>query len=143
MERGPQCCDQRHQLSGDLAEALHAQGRLDEADEWTRLAEAHAPGDDLDAQILWRSVRAKVQARKGDCATAEELARSATGLMGEGDGLNRRARVQRDFGEVLRLTGKTDEASTAFLRATELYERKGNLVGAAQVRALQDDLALV
>ena len=51
--------------ASDLAEAIFLQGRFDEAYEWTRVAELHAADDDLDAQTLWRSVRAKIEARRG------------------------------------------------------------------------------
>ncbi len=41
------------------------------------------------------------------------------------------------------LPGESNEAAAAFDRALDLYEQKGNIVGAARVRALQHDLALV
>ena len=63
-------------------------------------------------------------------------------MMRDSDGLNRRARVERDLGEVLRLAG-SDEASDAFDRTVELYQRKDNVVGATSARSLQADLALV
>jgi hypothetical protein len=44
---------------------------------------------------------------------------------------------------VLRLAGSPIDAASAFEYAIELYEQKGNLVGAAHVRALQVDLAVV
>ena len=52
--------------ASDLAEAIFLQDRFDEAYEWTRVAELHAADDDLGAQTLWRSVRAKIEARAGD-----------------------------------------------------------------------------
>ncbi len=129
--------------ASDLAEALFAQDRLDESEEWADLAAAHASSDDRDAQTLWRSVRAKIHARRGEFETARKLAVEAARIAEPSDALNRRARVQRDLGEVLRLAGSASEAASAFEHAIDLYEQKGNLVGAAQVRALQDDLALV
>ncbi|HLG07454.1 MAG TPA: BTAD domain-containing putative transcriptional regulator [Gaiellaceae bacterium] len=129
--------------ASDLAEALYVQGCLDAAEQWTRVAEEHAPTDDIDAQTFWRSVRAKIHARRGEITLAEDLARAAAQILGESDGLNRHARAQRDLGEVLLLGGKTEEASAAFGRAAELYEQKGNLVGVAHVQSLQDDRALV
>ena len=60
--------------SGCLAEALYAQGRLDEAEEWTRVAESHSAVDDLDAQPLWKPVRAKIHAFHGALEAAERLA---------------------------------------------------------------------
>ena len=42
------------------------------------------------------------------------------------------------LGEVLRMAGKTDDASDAFRRATGLFDKKENLVLAARAR---DELA--
>jgi Flp pilus assembly protein TadD len=119
------------------------QGRFDDAENWTRVSEEHAADDDIDAQTFWRSVRGKVHARRGSFESADVLVRTAAQLIDASDGLNRRARAQSDLGEVLRLAGNTTEAASAFERATDLYEQKGNLVGAARIRSLEDELALV
>ena len=129
--------------ASDLAEALYMQGQLDEADEWTRVAEAHAATDDIGAQFQWRAVRAKVMANRGAVEDAERLGREAVRLSETTDGLNRRAKVHRDLGVVLKLADRADEASVALERAGDLYEQKGNVAGAAEVRALLDDHALV
>ena len=129
--------------AGCLAEALFAQGRLDDADEATRIAEKHSAIDDLDARLLWMPVRAKLSAARGAFDEAEGLARDAVGLSNSSDALNRRAKAERDLGAVLGLSGRTSEAASAFERATGFYELKGNLAGSAQVRALEDDLVLV
>ena len=129
--------------AGDLAEALYRQGRLDEAEEWIGVGEAHSAVDDLDAHLLWLPVRAKVTAQRGDFGEAIALASEAVTLAETTDALNRRAAVQMDLGEVLRLAHRATEAARAFSRALELFEEKGNLVAAARVRALEDDLALV
>ena len=52
-------------LQGQLAEALYAQERYDEAYEATELSERAAARDDLDSQVRWRGVRAKLLARQG------------------------------------------------------------------------------
>ena len=62
-------------VAGLLAEALGAQGRLDEAEALSRETEALAAEDDVEAQTLWRSTRAKVlasprRARRGRGARA-------------------------------------------------------------------------
>jgi tetratricopeptide (TPR) repeat protein len=129
--------------AGDLAEVLYAQGRVDEAASWTEIAEQHSATDDLDARVIWLPVRAKLLACSGRQEDAETLALEAVRLAGQSDALNRRARVQCDFGEVLRIGGRADGAAAAFDRAIELYEQKGNVVGVARARALRDDLALV
>ena len=40
------------------------------------------------------------------------------------------------LGEALAARGRPSEAEAAFKRALELYDRKGNVVGAREVRAL-------
>jgi DNA-binding SARP family transcriptional activator len=129
--------------AGDLAEALYAQGRVKDAEEWTHIAEKHSAPDDLDAQLLWMPVRAKIAAYHGAVEEAETLARAAVRLSSASDALNRRAKVQCDLGEVLRLAGRADDAAAAFGEAVELYERKGNLVGADRTRSLREEVALV
>ncbi len=129
--------------ASDLAEALVRLEELDEANTWTRVAESHAATDDVKAQMMWRPVRAKVLARKGDFASATGLAREGVRLTNTTDGLNRRAEVQRDLGDVLSLAGDEERSVEAFGRAIELFEQKGNAVGARQVRALMDRKALV
>ena len=47
-------------LAGLLARALWAQGRPDEAEDMTALAEELSDPDDIDAQVHWRSVQAKI-----------------------------------------------------------------------------------
>ena len=129
--------------AADLAEALCMLNRLDEADEWTRIAEGHAAADDRDAQIRWRQVRAKVAARRASPEDeAAELARDAVRLAQSTDALNRRASAHADLGEVLVRAGDP-EASSAFALALKLYEQKGNLLGATQVRTLATGRALV
>ncbi|MGH3064949.1 MAG: AAA family ATPase, partial [Gaiellaceae bacterium] len=128
--------------ASDFAEALFVQDRLDESEEWVQVAAEHASGDDLDAQMLWRSVRAKIHARRGEFEAARKLAVEAQRIAEPSDGLNRCARVQRDLGEVLRLAGRASEAASAFKRAIDLYQEKHNIVGVAQVRSLQNVLAL-
>ena len=119
------------------------QGRLDEAEECTEIAERYAAEDDVNAQMMWRPVRATILARPGAFALAEELARQGVEIADATDDLNRRAEAHRDLGDVLRLAGRRGEAAASFDRAVELFELKGNAVGAAHVRSLADDLAPV
>ena len=55
-------------------------------------------------------------------------------LAGSTDGLNARAKVESDLGEVLQAAGRASEAARALVRAAALYEQKGNVVGATRVR---------
>lgn len=137
-----------HELSNlatraaDLAEALYAQSRYEEAEAWARTSETNAGEDDLTAQPSWRSVRAKVLARRGALEEAERLAREAVGLAEGTDALNQRAKAEADLAEVLRLAGRSDEAAGHLGEALRLYELKGNTPGLQKVRALLDQAAV-
>jgi DNA-binding SARP family transcriptional activator len=129
--------------ASDLAEALVMQGRLDEALEWTLVAEGHAASDDVNARMMWPPIRARILARRGEPELAIELASQGARLSDTTDDLNRRAEAHRDLGEVCLLGGRSRDAASAFARAIDLFEQKGNAIGARSVRSLDDDLALV
>jgi tetratricopeptide (TPR) repeat protein len=114
--------------AGKLAQALHALDRLEEADARAGRAAELGASDDASTQMLWRQVRAKVLARRGEHAEAERLAREAVAIGEETDLLNGQGDANADLAEVLLLTGKPDEAAAALEQALERYERKGNLV---------------
>ena len=116
-----------------LARAVEAQGRHDEAEELTKVAEQTGASDDLSTQIVWRSVRARVLAGRGLAEDAESLAREAVRLAAQTDRLNHHADALVDLAAVLAKSGRTDESET-LERALELYERTGNVVAAARVR---------
>ncbi|MDQ5821521.1 MAG: AAA family ATPase, partial [Actinomycetota bacterium] len=65
--------------AGTLAQALYALDRLGEADAWAGRA-AELGASDAFTQMLWRQVRAKVLARRGQHAEAESLAREAVAI---------------------------------------------------------------
>jgi tetratricopeptide (TPR) repeat protein len=130
-------------VAGDLSAVLYAQDRLDEASKWAGVAEMHSAADDLDARALWMPVRAKLNARLGSFDDAEVIIEQAIALTDRSDALNRRARASRDLGEILRLGGRLEHATVALDRATVLFERKGNVVGAAEVRSLRDEATVV
>jgi tetratricopeptide (TPR) repeat protein len=127
-----------------LLEALYQQGRDEEA---LLLSERWRPDlltvpEDMDAQIGWRSIRAKLLARRGDPAEAETLAREATSLAEQTEDLELRAKALSDLAEVLRLAGRPQESTTALEAALHLHERKGNIAGAAATRALLRELTV-
>jgi DNA-binding SARP family transcriptional activator len=125
--------------AGDLAEALYRQERIDEAADWVAVAESHSAVDDLDARLLWMPVQAKIAARRGDLDEALALASNVVQISEETDGLNRRAAVQMDLGEVALLAGRASLARVAFERALGLFEKKGNVVGVALARSRMND----
>jgi class 3 adenylate cyclase len=121
--------------AGVLAQALYELDRLDEAEEWASRADKLGASDDAITQMLWRQVRAKVLARRGEHAEAERLARDALAIGAETDMLNPVADTYADLGEVLALASRADEAAAAFAEALARYERKENLVMAERMRA--------
>jgi len=114
--------------AGMLAQALYALDRLEEADAWAGRAAELGASDDVYTQMLWRQVRAKVLALRGDSAEAERLVREAVAVGEETDMLDSQGDAYADLGEVLLLNGKPDEAVAALEQALERYERKGNRV---------------
>jgi len=131
------------EAAAHLADALLAQGRVDEADRWAQTAKAHAASDDLNARLVEQSVRAKIAARRGALDEAEELVRDAVRAAERTDWLNQHAKVLCDLTDVLQLAGRPTEAAEAAEEAGSLYEKKGNVVSAARTRALREELALV
>jgi len=117
-----------------LADALVAQGRYDEADELVRKIVDWAMDDDLDPQIGWRRVRAKLLAHRGTTDEAESLARNAVALAAETDFLEALAVALEDLSEVLRLAGRTADAAAELEAALRLYEQKGNVLSGDRVR---------
>jgi len=128
--------------AAELAEALYAQARYDEADGWAGVAEQRAPGDDLIAQFSWRRVRAKLLAREGSVNRAEELALDAAQLSSRTDALSERGNTLLDLAEVLCLANRSAEASPRVEEALAFFERKGNVVSAGAARSMLDELAV-
>jgi len=128
--------------AGMLAQALYALDRLEEADAWAGRAAELGASDDASTQMLWRQVRAKVLARRGESAEAERLAREAVAIGEQTQMLDAQGDTYADLAEVLSLAGRPKEATEALERALARYERKGNVVMAqrAQMRLaeLQD-----
>ncbi|HEY2372511.1 MAG TPA: adenylate/guanylate cyclase domain-containing protein [Gaiellaceae bacterium] len=120
---------------GQLAWSLYALGRLDDAERLTQQAEALASADDVLSHMLWRQVRARLHARAGRPSEAEQLAREAVSLGEETEMPNWHAHALVDLGDICVLAGKSDEGRRHLAHALELYERKGNIVSAAHVRA--------
>jgi predicted ATPase/class 3 adenylate cyclase len=118
-----------------LAQALYGQGRLDEADDLARRAQASAAPDDLWSQVLSRGTRAKVAASRGAHENAERHAREAVGLAAATDALDLHGNALIDLADTLALAGRNEEAATCVADALRLYERKGNDVSAERARA--------
>jgi tetratricopeptide (TPR) repeat protein len=119
-----------------LAQALEAQEAYREAMHFTEASEQAASPDDLASQVLWRATRGRLLNREGRLAEADALARRAVAIAAETEALNLHAGALMDLAWVLRLNGRASEAASAARDALTLYERKGNVVSAARVRAM-------
>ena len=128
-----------------LVEAVLAQGRDEEALQLTERwrADRLTTPEDVDAHVQWRRVRAKVLARRGELDEAERLGREAVVMASAtADILDLRAQTLADLGEVLHLADRSQESKEALEDAIQLYEAKGNLVGAERSRRLLAERAI-
>jgi class 3 adenylate cyclase/tetratricopeptide (TPR) repeat protein len=122
-------------LVAELADVVYRLGRIEEAESLARRAFELGAEDDIATQAGGRAVEAKAAARLGRFADAERLAREAVELAAATDFVSFHGEMHAALGEVLDVSGKPDEASAEYREALELFERKGNTVAAADVRA--------
>jgi class 3 adenylate cyclase/tetratricopeptide (TPR) repeat protein len=121
--------------SAIMAQAAYALDQLEDAEAWAARAAELAASDDRRTGALWRGVRAKVLARRGEHAEAQRLAHEAVTMIADSDLLDPQGDAYANLGEVLQLTGKPDEAAAALEQALARYEQKGNVVMAERVRS--------
>jgi ATP/maltotriose-dependent transcriptional regulator MalT len=131
----------RSTVAGLLAKVLVLQGRMDEADEFAERTRELAAEDDVDPQIAWRLVRAKVLAHRGDVEEALVLAEEALTLSHAADNPRLRASVLVDRAEIQARAERQADAEASWTEAITLFERKGDRVLAAQLRARYIELA--
>ena len=123
-----------------LAQTLYAQDRLDEAEELARSAAEIAAEDDIESQAVWRSVEAKILARRGDTRESVRLAREAAALLGKTDDILARSDALVDLAEVLRTVGDEGEALVALDGALELCRRKQITIQVERIEQMLDPL---
>jgi DNA-binding SARP family transcriptional activator/tetratricopeptide (TPR) repeat protein len=108
-----------------LGSALYLQGRLDEAEQMTRECEAASQPNDVHSNVLWRAVRAKVFARKGELHEARRLAEAAVAIAAASDFLLAHGHASLALAEVLERSGEPEAAAAAGAEADRLFELKG------------------
>ena len=123
-------------LCAFLAQARYAMGRFPEAAE---VAETAASSANAIERALGLGVLARVRARDGDVATAEEMIREAVDIVERTDFLFDRGTVQLDLGDVMEILGRDEEARAARARALEMFEQKGDLVSARRTLGLLEN----
>ena len=121
----------------ELGDCVFRQGMVDEAERLCGIGEEVTAEDDVFGAAQWLTLKARVRAARGDLAGAEALARRAVELPILAEFPEFAAEARLALAEALRLAGDP-EASSWAAEAHELYERKGNLVGAARVREFLD-----
>jgi class 3 adenylate cyclase/tetratricopeptide (TPR) repeat protein len=122
-------------MGGLLAQCLYLQGRFDEAEDMCEISKNAAAPDDLESQVLWRSVQAKGIARNGFFDEAKELASTAVELSKSTDSPVMKGAALMDCAEVLEMAGSSREAASLIREAISLYAAKGNVVSTELARA--------
>jgi ATP/maltotriose-dependent transcriptional regulator MalT len=117
-------------MAASLAQAAFAQGHDEDAVAYRRVAERTAAADDLHAQATWRSVGARILARRGQFDAGEVLAREAVQFTKRTDFVTTQADSLFDLGAVLDGAGRKVDSEAAVREALELYVEKGNIVSA-------------
>ncbi len=126
--------------AGWLSHCLYALDRFDEADELATAAEQASAKSWVAAQVSWRGARALLLAHRGEATAAEQLARDAVELALRTDRVDTQTEALMDLAEVLRVSGRYQEAATAAGDALRRYEAKEVIPGAARARALLESL---
>jgi hypothetical protein len=111
-----------------------AQGRADEAEVISRTCEQVALADDVEAQSIWRRVRALARAQRGESGDAVALALAAVEIIRQADSPLLQGDALLDLADVLRSAGHDADAEEPLREALGMYEAKGNVVGAARAR---------
>ncbi len=111
-------------MSALLAQVLLEQGRDAEALDLTDAAKAMAAEDDIDTQVLWRSVRAPILAAQGRPDDAIELARAAVVLSLATDGPSCKATAHAALASVYSKLGRPADARSAIDEAITYYRQK-------------------
>src|SRR4029453_9405789 len=107
-----------------LGRTLLPQGRAAEAEALSHESEALA-GDDLQAAITWRRVRAEALALRGEHASAIEFASKAVAIAAATDNLLHHADARLALAAALRAAGRSGEGDAEERRAVELWTAKG------------------
>ncbi|MFN2471041.1 MAG: AAA family ATPase [Gaiellaceae bacterium] len=115
-----------------LAEALLAQGRLEEAER--ALGELGDNAPQLPPwQVKWRAVRARLEFARDRVDSAVELANEAVTIAGATDDVTMRAEALHVLADALAAAGRSQDAAAAADQARRSYEAKGHSAGARQL----------
>ena len=122
-------------VAAEFGNSLCAEGRMDEAREWSTLSEQRAPAGDVIAQFSWRSLKARLLAHDGRLGEAEALAQEALSLVLKTDALTDQGDVLLDVATVLAAANRPVEAAKRVRQAIDAYDRKQNAASGRNARA--------
>jgi class 3 adenylate cyclase/tetratricopeptide (TPR) repeat protein len=122
--------------SCELAEALYALGRYDEAEQWALRGLELGSRDDLVTQVMGLGVRSRLLARKGQASAALALAKEADSLAGTSDSPWMQGDAALNLAEVMHLTGDRMRAAELTQRALDCYQRYGATARVARAQRL-------
>ena len=117
-----------------LARALQALGRDDEADATAAEALDLGSPEDVEMRVYAQLARAGACLAVGAVDRALAIARDGVDLAERTDASTMRGDALLELGRALRGAGREDDADEVARRALDLYEAKGNRVGAATAR---------
>ena len=130
----------RSTVAAYLADALLAQGRLDDAERAAQDVLELAQEDDFEPISRARGTLARIAASRGDYDAAIAAAREAVTLVEPTDFSERRGDTLATLAWVYGAAGEQDAAGDAAQRALDLFEQKGDVVHAARVRVFLEEL---
>jgi class 3 adenylate cyclase/tetratricopeptide (TPR) repeat protein len=108
---------------------VNAGTHLDEADALCEECRGFAQPEDVDGQLLWRLLRAKLLRHAGHSDQALPLAEEALTYAEQTDGLNNQADALTLIASLHADTGSPAKADELRARALALYRQKGHLAG--------------
>jgi len=131
----------RSSITGLLAQAVYVQERFGDAGRLTNEARALSTPDDTDAGVRWRVVEAKLLARRGQFAAAQQLADQAEAMVSQTSDAVLYAEVLVARAEVNRLAGTPAEAEANLRQALGIYQDRRAAPLAERTRAALASLA--
>ena len=128
-------------VAGHIAEFYVDRGRLDEAEEYARIALDTSAVDDVELQAQGNSWLGLIAARRGDFDQALTLTNRAVEISASTDYLARRGDALYNRADVLVLAGQRDEAAAMYRKALENYDAKGATALSERARSRLEALA--
>jgi ATP/maltotriose-dependent transcriptional regulator MalT len=127
--------------AAELAQAVYAQGRPDEAEAFAQQSIEASASDDLASRVPATSILARVRADRGELDEAERLARGAVEQAERTDSPVLQGDALMDLGAVLAAAGRTAEAAEVLGEAAARFEQKGNVVSARTAQRARERIA--